>query len=180
MHTCWSVSGDLCWQMSFSCHSFFKKKKENTGCFQRARKYMRLREQRDWGKKQFLPSRTSLSTWRKSQGNAHTQSSGPCLAQDTRREEGTWAITKVNRQLIRPWVSRNSLEKACYRRQEALGGALRTGKGGREHRWLEKLWGAVKQIGKTSLVIQQLRICLAMQGTWLWSLGRELKIPHAM
>ena len=37
---------------------------------------MRLREQRDWGKKQFLPSRTSLSTWRKSQGNAHTQSSG--------------------------------------------------------------------------------------------------------
>ena len=46
---------------------------------------------------------------------------------------------KVIRQLIRSWVSKNLLEKACYRRQEVLGGALRTGKGGREHRWLEKL-----------------------------------------
>ena len=31
------------------------------------------------------------------------------------------------------------------------------------------------QIGETSLVVQWLRICLAMQGTWVWSLVRELR-----
>lgn len=59
---------------------------------------------------------------------------------------------KVIRQLIRSWVSKNLPEEACYRRQEAPGGAPHgweeqgpseepsgTGKGGRGHRWLEKI-----------------------------------------
>ena len=31
----------------------------------------------------------------------------------------------------------------------------------------------------TSLVVQQLRICLAMEGTWVQPLVRETEIPHA-